>query len=399
MKHVPLSSVAQVNPGAPEVAQLRPDQLVDFVPMTAVSETGIMTVSNQRPFAEVAKGFTSFRQDDVLLAKITPCFENNKIALAQVKTGYGFGSTEFHVIRCVPNLLSPKYLLHFLRQNRLRLAGERRMTGSAGQRRVPKAFLEELEIPLPPLAEQKCIAAILDQADKTRRERRDTIALLSKLGSSIFRAMFHEADRFPETRMDEICSVVTDGTHFTPTYADEGVIFLSAKNVTSGFVNWEDVRFIPHRLHLELTKRVSPKIGDVLLAKNGTTGVAAVVDRDIVFDIYVSLALLRPSIRVLSQYLLYAVNSPECQKQFRTALKGIGVPNLHLVDIRRARIPLPPIDSQKRFAARIAKIEHLRSLQERHLQELDELFLSLQHRSFRGELISRQAEQELKMTG
>jgi type I restriction enzyme S subunit len=196
MKQVPLSSIAEVNPGAPEVAQLAPNHLVDFVPMTSVSETGLMTVSNQRPIAEVAKGFTSFRQDDVLVAKITPCFENNKIALAQIKTDYGFGSTEFHVIRCVPDLLSPKYLLHFLRQDRVRFAGERRMTGSAGQRRVPRVFLEELKIPLPPLVEQKRIAAILDQAEEVRKKRLKALRRLQDLAVARFREMFVEHANF-----------------------------------------------------------------------------------------------------------------------------------------------------------------------------------------------------------
>ena len=71
--------------------------------------------------------------------------------------------------------------------------------------------------------------------------------------------MFYGTEAFPQTRIDEVCGLVTDGTHYTPTYADSGVIFLSAKNVTSGYINWADIKYIPEGLHAELQKRVSPK--------------------------------------------------------------------------------------------------------------------------------------------
>ena len=95
--------------------------------------------------------------------------------------------------------------------------------------------------------------------------------------------------------LKDLCTIdITDGTHKTPTYADEGYIFLSSKNVTSGVIDWENVMYIPESLHNELYKRIAPQKNDILLAKNGSTGVAAIVDRDEVFDIYVSLALIRP---------------------------------------------------------------------------------------------------------
>jgi len=94
----------------------------------------------------------------------------------------------------------------------------------------------------------------------------------------------------------------------------------------------------------------------VLLAKNGTTGVAAIVNRDEVFDIYVSLALLRPSVKLNSVYLHAALNSVDVKRQFNATLKGIGVPNLHLVDIRNAQIPLPSIEQQNLFANKISAI-------------------------------------------
>ncbi len=161
-------------------------ELASFVPMANVSRGGIraITTEESRQVGELLKGFTPFVDRDVLVAKITPCFENGKIAHARISKRQGFGSTEFHVIRPASQRLDDRYLFHFLRQPRIRIEGERRMTGSAGQRRVPKAYLESLEIPMPPIAEQRRIAAILDkgrgfarQAPRSHRQSRSAAAV------------------------------------------------------------------------------------------------------------------------------------------------------------------------------------------------------------------------------
>ncbi|WP_159289117.1 restriction endonuclease subunit S [Methylosinus sporium] len=383
VKSIALSEVAEFNPPAPALAA---DEEVSFVPMAAVSELGVMHVTEHARVADLKSGYSYMRTGDVLVAKITPCFENNKIAVASLDRPHGYGSTEFHVIRPRKEKLEARFLVHFLRQDQIRTAGERRMTGSAGQRRVPKQFLGELAVPLPPLDEQRRIAAILDQADDLRRKRREALGRLEKLSQMLFLAAVGEDNSHPHVKLSSACELITDGTHYTPTYAAKGTIFLSARNVVSGVVDWDNIKFIPDSLHMELQKRISPRLNDVLLAKNGTTGVAALVDRDLVFDIYVSLALLRAGSSLLPQFLLAALNSPSCKKQFDGALKGIGVPNLHLKDIREAKIPLPPLPLQHAFAARVAEIDKLKAHHRAHLARLDALFACLQHRAFRGDL-------------
>lgn len=209
--------------------------------------------------------------------------------------------------------------------------------------KLTKAGASEIPIPLPPLPEQRRIAAILDKADALRVKRREALAHLDNLTQSIFIEMFGEAGKtlHTEKSLDELCELITDGTHQTPTYADSGVTFLSAKNVTSGKIDWSNVKYIPEWLHMELHRRLAPQMDDILLAKNGTTGVAAIVDRDCVFDIYVSLALLRPKNGVLPTYLHAAINSPYCKRKLSSSLKGIGVPNLHLKEIRATKVPFP----------------------------------------------------------
>ena len=177
-------------------------------------------------------------------------------------------------------------------------------------------------------------------------------------------------------RLEEVCTLITDGTHQTPTYTDTGYIFLSSKNVTSGKIDWENVKYVSKELHEELSKRVIPKKNDILLAKNGTTGVAAIVDKDISFDIYVSLALLRPKEEINPKYLLRVINSQYTKRQFDKRLKGIGVKNLHLKEIKDITIPIPSIEIQKRIVEVLDKAQYLIDKKKEQIELLDELVKS-----------------------
>lgn len=178
--------------------------------------------------------------------------------------------------------------------------------------------------------------------------------------------------------LKELCTMeITDGTHKTPTYSNQGYIFLSSKNVTSEKIDWDNVMYIPENLHLELHQRLVPQKDDILLAKNGTTGVAAIVDRDVVFDIYVSLALIRPNQEmVIPKYLLYAINSDSAKRYFDRHLKGVGVPNLHLTHIRETPISVPNIEIQKQIIKKLDKVSDLIAKRRQQLDKLDELVKS-----------------------
>ena len=178
--------------------------------------------------------------------------------------------------------------------------------------------------------------------------------------------------------LKHLCEIdITDGTHKTPTYSNEGFIFLSSKNVTSGRIDWNDVMYIPQWLHDELYKRIAPQKDDILLAKNGTTGVAAIVDKDEIFDIYVSLALIRPNkSKILPRYLLHAINSEPSKKFFDSHLKGVGVPNLHLTHIRETPINVPSFGQQQYIVDVLDKLESIVFLRKQQLLKLDELVKS-----------------------
>ena len=165
---------------------------------------------------------------------------------------------------------------------------------------------------------------------------------------------FDLPDGWAWARLQSITSLLTDGTHKTPKYSGDGYIFLSSRNVTSGRIDWDNIMYIPEALHQELYARLAPKVGDILLAKNGTTGVAAIVDREEAFDIYVSLALIRIVENTIDPlYVLRAIGSSYIQDYFNSSLKGIGVPNLHLEHIRKTLLPIPPYSEQNRIVSRV----------------------------------------------
>ena len=177
--------------------------------------------------------------------------------------------------------------------------------------------------------------------------------------------------------LPDVCSMrITDGTHQTPTYSDKanGIPFLSSKDVTSGKINWSGIKYITKELHEELYKRIAPQRNDILLAKNGTTGVAALVEDDTIFDIYVTLAVIRPLLNVIyPPYLLYQINSPFCKEQFNNHLTGIGLPNLHLCDINKTRITLPPLAEQKRIVVELERWLTIIDSLENNKQDLFEI--------------------------
>lgn len=191
-----LDEVAEINPPRPPIND--PNLPVTFLAMEDVSESARIQGGSVRPYAEVAKGYTPFIEDDVLIAKITPCFENGKGAYAEnLSNGIGFGSTEFHVLRATDSS-SSRFLYYLSTSPEFRERGEANMQGSAGQKRVPTDFLRSYLFPLPPLAEQRKIAAILGTWDAAIATAEQLIAALQKRKQGLMQRLLTCQVRFPE---------------------------------------------------------------------------------------------------------------------------------------------------------------------------------------------------------
>jgi type I restriction enzyme S subunit len=158
-----LKLVATLNPPASEVRSLPAETEVSFVPMEAVGEYGGLDLSATKQLGDVGSGYTYFRDGDVVVAKITPCFENGKGAHASgLANGIAFGTTELHVLR-VTHELDERFLFYLTLSDAFRRLGEADMYGAGGQKRISESFVENFRSPLPPMSEQRAFAAFLDR--------------------------------------------------------------------------------------------------------------------------------------------------------------------------------------------------------------------------------------------
>ena len=158
-------------------------------------------------------------------------------------------------------------------------------------------------------------------------------------------------------RFSSICQTLTDGTHSTPHYTERGVPFLSVKDMSSGYLDFTNTKFISESEHVELSKRCHPRKGDLLLSKVGTTGIPLIIDTDSEFSIFVSLALIKfTSITINKQFLIHLIYSPLVQEQVKENTRGVGNKNWVLSAIAQTLILLPPLKEQSRIVDKIAEI-------------------------------------------
>lgn len=187
-----LGDVCVVNPKKAELGNVEDEFEVSFVPMPLVSEKGDIDTTDIRMYGDVKKGFTYFREDDVLFAKITPCMENGKGAVAiGLKNKVGFGSTEFHVLRPKLQYVNSQWVYTLTTFAPFRKEAEKKMTGSAGQKRVPASFLDSFKVGVPPIEIQNQFATFVQQLDKQKLVLQQSLAEMEELFNSLMQQVFH----------------------------------------------------------------------------------------------------------------------------------------------------------------------------------------------------------------
>ena len=186
-----LGEVTGVNPKKAEIKDLDKELLVSFVPMDRVGEKGEFNPEVSKSIGEVYSGFTYFRENDVLFAKITPCMENGKGAVAvNLSNGIGFGSTEFHVLRPLREKSNSYWIYHLTTLIEFRRLAERKMTGSAGQKRVPTDFLNNIQVVVPPIELQNQFADFVKKTDKLKFEMEKSLKELEDNFNSLMQKAF-----------------------------------------------------------------------------------------------------------------------------------------------------------------------------------------------------------------
>ena len=295
-----------------------------------------------------------------------------------------------HIFRVVPDhgRIDPYYLRHMLSDALVQM--EQHLHG-ATMKHVNRGEFLATTIPLPPLAEQKRIAGILDAADALRAKRREALAQLDTLLQSTFLDMFGDPVTNPmgwdQCVVGDVVHAAKDGPHVSPTYAESGVPFLSTRHIKPGEVVWEDLKYIDQDKANRQWKKCKPEFGDILYTKGGTTGIAARVTTSEPFAVWVHVALLKPMVKKVHPIWIEAMlNSAYCYTQSQRYTHGIANRDLGLKRMVNIQMYLPLLAEQHRFAAIGESVEHQKASQRAHLAELDTLFTSLQSRAFRGDL-------------
>ena len=365
-----LGEVCLINPKS---CTLRDDTEVSFIPMTKVGEHGEFDASEIKNYSEVKKGFTNFQNGDILFAKITPCMENGKGAIAHnMKNGIGFGSTEFHVLRPDTDKITSEWLYYLTTWKTFRKEAERNMTGSAGQKRVPKTFLENYVVNLPDIDTQKSENKILRKVDDLIFLRKQQLAKLDELAKARFVEMFGDISNGRKVPMQDVCKIITDGTHQPPKFVLSGIPFLFVSNIVTNEIHYDAEKFISEETYNELIKRTPIEVGDVLLSTVGSYGHPAVVKENKPFCFQRHIAYLKPNNSVVnSEYLRCAILSTDLQRQIDESVKGIAQKTLNLSEIRKLRLPLPSLSLQNQFAAFVERVDQQKQTVQQSLDKLE----------------------------
>jgi type I restriction enzyme S subunit len=283
-----------------------------------------------------------------------------------------------------------RYLRHWIDSQHFRRQITRLVTGTAQQNFGP-SHLKAIEIPLPPLPEQRRIAAILDHADALRAKRRAAIAKLDSVAQSIFLDMFGDLlsqdHGFETATISECCEAVNDCPHSTPLWTATGVRCIRTSNLSAGDWDWTDERFVSEDTYHERSRRGYLSSGDIVLSREGTVGIAAIVPDNFMGCMGQRLVQLKPNPkRIDSQYLLtylLSVLRPERIGQF---MIGSTSQHLNVGELREIRVPLPPLFEQERFSHRRNRVLQLRLRQMQMAADMTTMMESLQHRAFQGTL-------------
>jgi len=396
----PLGQVCTIKPPKSEArARQAAGELVSFLPMEDLGiDRKFVCGSQAKPLSAVAGSYTYFADGDVLLAKITPCFENGKLGIANGLTnGIGFGSSEYIVFRPTATL-NKEWLYYFLSRESFREEGAARMAGAVGHKRVAKEFIEGYPIPIPPLPEQKRIVAILDEAFEgiatakanAEKNRQNARAIFESQLQSVF------SHPGPDWRIMKVAEIAKHSLgKMLDKAKNRGTAQPYLRNIN---VRWfafdlSDLRQMPF-LPKESDKYTAIR-GDVLICEGGYPGRAAMWNED--YPVYFQKALHRVRFHEMehNKWFIYYLYSQNVSGELKQHFGGTGIQHFTGEVLAQFEVPLPPLPQLRRTVAKFDEMAEetlrLESIYERKLAALDALKNSLLHSAFAGELTAKAA--------
>ncbi|MFI0775153.1 restriction endonuclease subunit S [Streptomyces sp. NPDC021212] len=385
------------------------DDFVSQVPMASVeAETGRMDASLRVRYGDFKKkSLTRFQENDVLFAKITPCMENGKITKARgLVGGRALGSTEFHVLRSRGAVL-PEYLTHYLLQRNVRITAEHHMSGAVGQRRVPRPYLESLEIPVPPLAEQRRIVAALDHqiarieaGAAALGEAEQQISILEATLLATATKSHPDVSSWGSTTIGEIANVSSGATPLkgNSAYYEGGTVpWVTSSLLNSPFIHQAD-KFITELAVKETAVREYDP-GTILVAMYGegkTRGKCSELRINATTNQACAAIQLHSENESRREWLKALLES--LYEENRALASGGVQPNLSLALIKKIRVPLPPSALQTKIleelAQRRAQATAMATALATARVQAQELRSALLHSAFSGALVPQDPTDE-----
>ena len=379
-----LGDVCIINPKSPGFD----DNLkVSFIPMPKVGENGEFDPSEIKEYREVKKGFTYFQNSDVLFAKITPCMENGKGAIArELKNGVGFGSTEFHVLRPLAERVSSKWLFYLLSWPSFRKDAEKNMTGSAGQKRVPKSFLEGYSLVVPSLEEQQSMTDTLDKVSGLIFLRKQQLSKLDELVKSRFVELFGGAD-YPKVLFENVCVFLRNGASIKQTKGAGGYPITRIETLSNDVFNIDRLGYADIT-DLEKYQSYVLHHGDILISHiNSVAYLGRAVqykgqlDSPIIHGMNLLCARIADSYN--PTYIEWFFKTPMAKEYIASITKkAVNQASITTSDLKKMEVPNPPIKSQEQFTTFVEQTDKSKLAVQRSLGKLETLKKALMQKYF-----------------
>ena len=368
------------------------DEVFDYIDLSAVDQDAKLITGAR----EVSCGEAPSRArqlvacGDVLVSTVRPNL--NGVARVPDQLDGATASTGFCVLQARESKFDGGYLFHWVKSPAFVADMVSKATG-ASYPAVSDRIIFDSHIPLPPLAEQRRIAEVLDRAEALRAKRRAALAQLDSLTQSLFLDLFGDPATnpkgWPVSGIKDVCELIVDCVNRTAAIVDGPTPFkmIRTSNVKEGKVNLATVRYVTEEVFNRWNRRATPRRSDVLLTREAPVGEAGMIESDDSVFLGQRLMLYRANReRMTPEYLLASFRGAFLQQQFNRHGSGSTVKHLPLPACRNFQVHVPPIPLQREFARRVTAVAALKTAQRAALAELGALFATLQHRAFCGEL-------------
>lgn len=366
-----LGDIAEINPRNGEITS----QFVTFLTMSDISEHGGIIKENIIPNISLKPGFTSFKKGDIIIAKITPCFENGKGALLDnITEEYGFGSTEFHVIRS-------RQCNHFIYFHTISYAFRKRlesqMTGSAGQKRVPADSVSSYKLPVPPLPEQQKIAEVLGTWDKAIEKQSQLIKKLELRKKGLMQQLLTGKKRLPgfngewkKVAFSSVIEKISNG-YVYDVNSIGSVPITRIETISKGFIDYTKVGYVQYVEELEKYKL---RKGDILFSHINSIahiGKVAIFKSDKELYHGMNLLLIRAKESMNKNYLYYFLSSTIARKKVRSfAKQAVNQASVNTDELKKWTIYIPEVAEQNSIAEVLTAADREIELEQQKLELL-----------------------------